>query len=63
MGKKEKTVQEVFETLTEEQKNVVYALIGQALEENGGQQNEEDDKMKQNANLLAELNLCKTKRK
>ena len=49
MGKKEKTVQEVFETLTEEQKNVVYALIGQALEENGGQQNEEDDKMKQNA--------------
>lgn len=46
---KEKTVQEVFDTLTEEQKNVVYALIGQALEENGGQQNEEDDKMKQNA--------------
>lgn len=29
---KEKTVQEVFDELTEEQKTVVYALIGQALE-------------------------------
>ena len=29
---KEKTVKDVFDTLTEEQKNVVYALIGQALE-------------------------------
>ena len=31
----EKTVAEVFETLTEEQKTVVYALIGQALEDAG----------------------------
>ena len=31
--KKEKTVQDVFDTLTEEQKTVVYALIGQALED------------------------------
>ena len=31
--KKEKTVQEVFDTLTEEQKNVVYALIGSIMEE------------------------------
>ena len=30
--KKEKTVQDVFDTFTEEQKTVVYALIGQALE-------------------------------
>lgn len=30
----EKTVQEVFDTLNEEQKTVVYALIGQALEDN-----------------------------
>lgn len=30
---KEKTVQDVFDTLTEEQKTVVYALIGQALED------------------------------
>ena len=32
---KDKTVQEVFDTLTEEQKTVVYALIGQALEDAG----------------------------
>ena len=31
--KKEKTVQEVFDTLNEEQKKVVYALIGQVIEE------------------------------
>ena len=31
--KKEKTVQDVFDTFTEEQKTVVYALIGQALED------------------------------
>lgn len=30
----EKTVAEVFDTLTEEQKNVVYALIGMAMEDN-----------------------------
>ena len=30
---KEKTIQDVFDTLNEEQKNVVYALIGQALED------------------------------
>ena len=31
--KKEKTVKEVFDTLNEEQKTVVYALIGQAIED------------------------------
>ena len=31
--KKEKTVKDVFDTFTEEQKTVVYALIGQALED------------------------------
>ena len=39
--KKEKTVKDVFDTLTEEQKNVVYALIGQALESNGDDDNME----------------------
>ena len=38
---KEKTVKDVFDTLTEEQKNVVYALIGQALESNGADDNME----------------------
>lgn len=39
---KEKTVAEVFDTLTEEQKNAVYAIVGQALEENGSDEDEED---------------------
>ena len=50
--KKEKTVGDVLDTLTEEQKTVVYALIGQALESKGAEQNntnsEEDDNMKHN---------------
>lgn len=40
--KKEKTVKDVFDTFNEEQKTVVYALIGQALEEAKG--NKEDNK-------------------
>ena len=38
---KEKTVKDVFDTFTEEQKKVVYALIGQALEDAGV--SDEDD--------------------
>lgn len=45
---KEKTVQDVFDELTEEQKNVVYALIGQALEDAGVDTEGEDEKMKHN---------------
>ena len=36
----EKTIQDVFDEMTEEQKNVVYALIGMALEENGADDEE-----------------------
>ena len=43
----EKTVAEVFNTLNEEQKNVVYAMIGQALEETEDS-TEGDDDMKHN---------------
>ena len=43
----EKTVQEVFDELTEEQKTVVYALIGAAMEENGDEEGDEED-MKHN---------------
>lgn len=43
--KKEKTVQDVFDELTEEQKNVVYAIIGEALE---NENNEGEEKMKHN---------------
>ncbi len=41
--KKEKTIGDVFNTLTEEQKTVVYALVGQALEENGNNDNKDDE--------------------
>ena len=43
-NKTEKTVQDVFDTLNEEQKTVVYALIGQALEDDQGTQNENNKK-------------------
>lgn len=39
----EKTVADVFDTLTEEQKTVVYAIIGQALEDNGADDEDDDD--------------------
>ena len=48
---KEKTVQEVFDTLNDEQKNVVYAIIGAALDDgkdNSSDDNEEDDDVKHN---------------
>ena len=45
---KEKTVQDVFNELTEEQKQVVYALIGQALEDAQDGEDEGDYEMKQN---------------
>ena len=49
--KGEKTVQDVFDTLNEEQKTVVYALIGQALDESNQNENNEkegNDNMKHN---------------
>ncbi len=45
----EETVAQVFNTLTEKQKTVVYALIGQALESAGNNDDdEEDNNMKHN---------------
>ena len=51
---KEKTVKDVIDSMTEEQKNVMYALIGEAIESTKGeldddQSNEEENKMKHNA--------------
>ena len=44
---KEKTVKDVFDTLTEEQKTVVYALIGQAIEDaQKSDKEEENDNVK-----------------
>ena len=42
----EKTIQEVFETLNEEQKNAVYAIVGQALEHNDDSEDESKDDSK-----------------
>lgn len=42
----EKTIQEVFETLNEEQKNAVYAIVGQALEHNDDSEDESEDDSK-----------------
>lgn len=50
-GNKEKTVKDVFDTLNEEQKTVVYALIGQALDDSNQNENNEkegNDNMKHN---------------
>lgn len=47
----EKTVADVFETLTEEQKTVVYAMVGQALEENGSEDDEDHKSEGGNENM------------
>lgn len=49
MAEKEKTIQDVYDTFTEEQKQVVNALVGMAMEERDNNDEEEDDgEMKQN---------------
>ena len=40
---KEKTIGDVFNSMTDDQKNVVYAMIGQALEDAGVDDDEEDE--------------------
>lgn len=44
--KKEKTVKDVFDEMTEEQQTVVYALIGQALESTNDDHDDDDDEEK-----------------
>ena len=46
----EKTVKDVFDTFTEEQKTVVYALIGQALEDAGVSDDEDEAKHSEGGN-------------
>ena len=43
VAENEKTVQDVFDEMTEEQKNVVYAMVGMALEENDSEDNEDEN--------------------
>lgn len=47
-GDKEETVADVFNTLTDKQKDVVYALIGQALEDNGADDTTDEDDEEEN---------------
>lgn len=49
---KEKTIEEVFNTFTEEQKNVVYALIGLALENESNSDEEEEDNKEMKHNVF-----------
>lgn len=44
----EKTIQEVFETLNEEQKNAVYAIVGQALEHSDDSEDYSEDDSEDN---------------
>lgn len=48
---KEETVEEVFNTLSEKQKTVVYAIIGQALEEAGAGESENNNKSEGEENM------------
>ena len=61
---KEKTVKDVFDTLNEEQKTVVYALIGQALEDAGvadeDEDKEEDVKHSEGGNEIMHKNVFET---
>lgn len=52
----EKTVQEVFDEFTEEQKTVVYALIGQAIEDAQKQSKEEGDNENMKHNVFENEN-------
>lgn len=46
--KKEKTVQEVFDGMTEEQKDAVYAIVGQAVEDAKNEGNDDDEENNDN---------------
>ena len=48
MDEKEKTVEEVFNTLNEEQKEAVYAIVGQALEDAGVTDEEDEEGEEEN---------------
>lgn len=47
----EKTIEDVFNTLTEEQKTAVYAIVGQALEEGAVDDKENNEKKEGNDNM------------
>ena len=56
MNENEETIQDVFDTLNEKQKKVVYAIIGQALEDAGGNTEGDEEDMKHNVFDQDEMN-------
>ena len=52
VDKKEETVADVFDTLSEKQKTVVYALIGQALEEDDSDEDKKNKDSKKEDNTM-----------
>ena len=58
---KEKTVKDVFDTLNDEQKTVVYALIGQALEDAKAENDDDEDvKHSEGGNAIMHKNVFET---
>ena len=53
-AKKERTVQDVFDELTEEQKNVVYFMIGEAIKEQQSGEEDDDEKSVEHSDMEGE---------
>lgn len=56
----EKTIKDVVDSMTEEQKNVLYALVGQALEEAGSNEDEDDDEESEGGSKSMKQNVFDT---
>lgn len=52
--KKEKTVKDVIDSMTEEQRNVMYALVGQAMEGNDDDTDESEDNEEMKHNVFSD---------
>ena len=50
----EKTIEDVFNTLSDEQKNVVYAIVGAAVDEATDPNNQQDDEVQNKQNIEGE---------
>lgn len=61
--KKEKTIKDVFDGMTEEQQTVVYALVGQALEEGANDNDSDEDENNKGDNETMKHNVFDTDEK
>ncbi len=48
--KSEKTIEEIIDTMTEEQKNAMYAIVGAALDDKGDEEQEDDEAQHSDSN-------------